>query len=530
MTSFRPLMTPLLAQLGIDAKRYWLLTDLFQKLSDRREILNQLGRDGVALKTITWIYFGITSLMALSMAASRISITGYFSMALGFSAFLLFTIVLSETANSLVNPAESLLLSHQPITGATYTAAKLSHLGKIVFYLATGLNAGPALAGLLKHGSWWYSALHLLSAYLLGALLALFSCAIFGLLIRFVPAPRLKAAGQVVDGMPLLVFPLLSQAGGVLEAIGSRMKPFVYAVGPAAFLLACGILVCAVIWFGLQSLSGDYLVKASAIMHGHQKREKKQHASWLGGWVSWRGGPPARGGFAYVCEMLPRDWQLRRNLIPMLPMLIGPVLLLVRNLHTSPFSGQFTPAHVLPHAFGFCLLMVCAVLGYGSDFKGAWVFQLSPKGVFPRFVRGVHAALWTYLVLLPFLILLPVFCWFWGWWQGTLFVLFSVAMASVHLALELRLVKTVPFSQQVTTERNSFLLPILLVGGMIVAGIVVLQYLILFRSAITVLVSTIVLGACAWWLTRTSLDAYTASILYHLGLEANEAGDFYKEL
>ncbi len=66
---------------------------------------------------------------------------------MGFTAFLLVTVLISEAGNSLLNPAEAMVLAHQPISGATYTAAKLSHLLSIVLYLVPGINLVPALAG-----------------------------------------------------------------------------------------------------------------------------------------------------------------------------------------------------------------------------------------------------------------------------------------------------------------------------------------------------------------------------------------------
>ena len=44
-----PRVSRILAKFGIDAKRYWLLTDLFAQITGRGEVLDQLGLDGDAL-------------------------------------------------------------------------------------------------------------------------------------------------------------------------------------------------------------------------------------------------------------------------------------------------------------------------------------------------------------------------------------------------------------------------------------------------------------------------------------------------
>ena len=51
-----PLVSSLLRRLGIDPKQYWLLIDLFGELSERGEMLDQLGLNGVALATVAWLF------------------------------------------------------------------------------------------------------------------------------------------------------------------------------------------------------------------------------------------------------------------------------------------------------------------------------------------------------------------------------------------------------------------------------------------------------------------------------------------
>ena len=141
---------------------FWLLMDLFDQLSDRGEMLDQLGRNGVALKTVTWVYAGLSALLSVVMVVAQRTLTGYSWFFLIFTAFLLLTVLLLETGNSLVNPEEGLVLARQPINGATYTAAKLTHLARIVLYLTIGMNAVPAFLGLfLKGAGWSYPLFHL---------------------------------------------------------------------------------------------------------------------------------------------------------------------------------------------------------------------------------------------------------------------------------------------------------------------------------------------------------------------------------
>ena len=172
--------------------------------------------------------------------------------------------------------------------------------------------------------------------------------------------------------------------------------------------------------FGLRALSGDYLVRVSAIVHGAFAKPARARAVLRSRPSSraWREAPPAaqsaRAGFEYVRRMLVRDWQFRRQMIPMLPAAIMPVVLLFSGSRSTPFSGTFTPMHLLPHALGALLFFACTVLAFGADYKGAWIFLTIPGGAFRGFVRGVHALLWFAVILIPNLVVMGFLARNWG--------------------------------------------------------------------------------------------------------------------
>jgi len=140
-----PAVSRVLRGFGIDPHRYWLLIDLFGELTDRREMFGHLGSDGVSLNMVAGLYFLLTALLAVFQVLLAVPVGTYFATFLGITAFLLLTVLLSETANSLVNPVEGLVLAHQPINGATYTAAKLTHLLRVLAYTVPALDLLPAL-------------------------------------------------------------------------------------------------------------------------------------------------------------------------------------------------------------------------------------------------------------------------------------------------------------------------------------------------------------------------------------------------
>ncbi len=222
-----------LRRCGIDPHRYWLLIDLFGELTERREMFGHLGRDGMTLKTAAYMYAVLTAVISLIQVLMAVTVRTYFATFLGLSGFLLLTILLSETANSLVNPVEGMVLAHYPIDGATYTAAKLTHLVRVLAYTVPALNLLPALAAVfLPEAAWWYPLFHFLSACLLGMTIALCCCAFFGWLIRLFPPARLKTVGQIAETAPLILMLFMGNLTRVLRALDLKIKARGLAVLP----------------------------------------------------------------------------------------------------------------------------------------------------------------------------------------------------------------------------------------------------------------------------------------------------------
>jgi len=189
-----PAFSSVLARFGIDPKRYWLLMDLFHKLSSRQEMQGQMGRQTRALRVGAIYCLLVSAAIAVGFVALDGSVFIEAAVTLGFTAFFLITVLLSEAANSLVNPDEALALAHQPIDGATYTAAKLSHLLNIVLHYSLGWNLIPALTSvLLRDARWFFPILYVAAALGVGIVIAMFCCSIYGLLMRVVPARRIRS-------------------------------------------------------------------------------------------------------------------------------------------------------------------------------------------------------------------------------------------------------------------------------------------------------------------------------------------------
>jgi hypothetical protein len=524
----------LLRKFDIDPKRYWLLMDLFHKLSTREEMTGQLGRQTHTLRvSAAWFFLfsGLAAVLSIVFQAHAFVLVG---LTLGITVFSLMAVLLSEAANSLVNPEEALSLSHQPINGATYTAAKLSHLLRIVLYYVVGWNLLPALVTpLLTNGRWFYPPLHFIAAIILGILIALFCCSVYGLVMRVVPARRMKSASHFVQAIPIALFGILRFAPtGTLRRITGAVSSVVLPViqtYPRSLALGSAAIAVAVTVIGLRSLSSDYLIRASSMVHGQSSTKTHNRRSILGEVVQrFFGGQAGRAGFDYMRRMMVRDWQLRRRLLGFLPLPAVLLLGMFGRTVESPFSSGFSAIHFVPHALGYALYTLCLMLPYGTDFKGIWLFLLVSDRSLSRFAKGVHASLWLMLIVIPIAVLLPILTWKWGISDAFLFSLFAIAVSSIYLACGLRMIDGVPFGKQVgpPTQNNAGGMIALMIASVLAVGI---QFL-LFRSAIAVIFATIVLAPAALFLTRWSLKSFETSIRHHLGTSSETSTMIYTEV
>ena len=522
-----------LARLGIDPPRFWLLFDLFATLGARQEVA-MLGAD-YSLRSAALVLFVLSSVASLVGVATGASPAGYLLFFVGLTTFLLAAHLVAEIAENLVNPVVELTLAHQPVTAGTWSAAKLSHLVKVVVYLVGGMNGVPAVAGvLLPHAAWGsrlaYPAVHLLAALGAGLVVALLCCSLFGWLVRFVPVRRLKAVAAAAQALPLFALWAFQFAGGpeagrALQAwaaslalpAGLQAAADAMPGGLRGALAAAGAVVAiGAVGFGLRALSSDKLLRVAGLMRSgvRSPRRRRRRLPGAGPWVGrLAGGPAARAGFEHVRILIVRDWQFLRNVgMNAAGVIAAFALVLVAGRDPSPFrpGGTFPIAHVLPHVLGWAAVFACRFLAYGNDHKGAWAVAAAPDSSLRPFASGVHAALWLLLIAAPHAGWLLIVAWSWGAAEAAGFVAFSAALASLYLAGSLRLIDGLPFGRppraRISLAAGAFLAVML--PGFVVVGI----QLLLFRSAVAVAVATLVVAAAAWLLARVTLPGLAARI------------------
>ena len=521
-----PAVCRALERLGIDPRQYRLLLDLFDTLAERLEILGSINTLGLGLLVG---FSAFISIFPSLYALAHPPVHNYVLFPIAFTMFQLFIIVAGDAANSLLNPQEASVLAHQPIGGLTYAAAKASHLVLIVVLQVASLNTLPAVVGLLLPGARWFFPLtHLLAAFLAGFFVAFLVCGVYGWLYQFVAPERLKG---VALGIQVLLFALMPLAGGLIGSAFSALKeshlePAHWAWLPPNWFISTALLghpglgysawqaaliIVATglfILFGLRCFAFEYLARVTMLVQGRSfSVGQRSRQGWIARFVRHVTGSPAGvGACAFTGAMMRRDWNLRRQTLPMIVVIAYALIILsFSQIRVSPFApGKFAPTHVLPHVLALMLFSPTALISQTDQLQGAWVFLTLPFRNPRAFARGIYCSLWLPGIAVPHLLFLPPAVWFWGWVEALLFVAFSMALTSLYLGAELFLLEGLPFANPVRLSTQALLMPVMMLGGMGAAVLGFFQWL-LFRRHTAAAVAMVVVILLAALITRLSL-------------------------
>lgn len=520
-----------LGRLGIDPRQYWLLVDLFSTLGSRQEIA-QLGGQEQSLRRATLFLFVFFGIFSGFMVFSEIPAILYFVAFLLMTALQLSMLLLPEVAATLVNPSEVTVLAHQPITGRTWSIAKVTHLVRVTVYIVLGLNLVPAILGAYLPGVSnsliiGYPIMHLSVALGLGLVVGLACCSVFGWLIRYVPPKRLQAIAALIQLLPmLLMFGAMTWGRVVGETIDwtpimgydGDLWSAIQTIPATPATLAAAILALLSIWafvFGLRALSSNQLIRS---FDQGTKTSRSTGSFGLSPliFVSSRlGNQIRRSGFEYMSRIAMRDWQFWRNILSMIaPVLCGLGYMIVRDSDGSPFSG-FTSVHFMPHLLGFAALIGCRYSAYGSDYKNAWLFVTIPGRFVPLFAQGVTMSLFLSIVVLPHIIGVVVSAWSWPLTDLALFSAFSVAVTTVYLCVGIGSIGSIPFGKQFEPDKKILTPLFMYLWAICMAGAVGIQFL-LFLSYYAVSIAVTVLSVAAVLLAKNSIARLATDIKVHL--------------
>ncbi len=547
----------LLSAIGIEPRQFLIFLRLLRTLSERQEFMGNLGVNRFAIAYLALFYMIFFGLPMGLLALAGIAAPVYLLVNISVTTLVLLLLIMGEAANTLFNPIEASILTHLPVHAFTYVASKIAHLLLIVLYVVPALAGPAALCGLLLHDARAaYPLTHLTAALLAGLFVAFMMCAVYGLLFRLLPAASLKSVSLWLQ---VLVFAAMPAIGGAMGVLLASLRRFEFDVThwawlPLSWFVAMGLLgtrvivqqvtwlvplsiglTAVMIWLGLRGFSKEYLQQAPAMI-----RERTGRGRWGGAAPSRiaplirfvTGAPEGVAAFGFTSRLIRRDWQFRRSTFQVV---LGAALWMLlplfakRDLGSPLGSHQFSPAYVLPVAFGLMLLMACAMIAFTDWHQGSWIFLTAPLGRLGPFSRGIYAALWFPGVAVPQAITLLLTAWIWGWTAAALFTFFNLAAVSFYLALEMLLITGLPFANAPKASRSAFGVPVMIVGGMIAGALAGLQWLV-FQIWWVTLGTGFLLALAAWLVAHQTLRQVEDEI--RLNLQALRMGPtkMFKEM
>jgi hypothetical protein len=472
-------MQRLLGKMGLHPQQFVLFLELFRTLSVREEFAG-----GVGVNRFNIIY---VSYWAALMSVYVIVFLIFGRAVPGASAFLLFDLSITfaaiflvfvrETANSLFNPVEAAMLAHAPIHGPTYAASKIVHVLIAVLYLVLGLNLFPAfIAYFISSGArrFWFST-HLASALLIGLWTAFMICAVYGLIRRLVPADLVRSVSKWIQILSMIAFVIIPVFYNSLlhDLFTARFENSQWTWLPLVWFVEVGRMGCyaaswhlgsqgalsilasiPIIWLGLRSFYGTYLMDAASAYVRQSSRRNKPGVFFKCFTVltdAISGSAVALGAFFFIGWMIKRDrlfW--RAVLMQTWILFLGIVLVIAALGH----FGIYPPVHIFPHILGLIILAICINLPTTIYSNASWIYLVAPIDNVQAFSRGIVGALWVLVTAMPNVIMLILIALYANWGIALLVCSFNLLVASLYLAFGIGMTSGLPFSCRPNESRN----------------------------------------------------------------------------
>ncbi len=185
--------------------------------------------------------------------------------------------------------------------------------------------------------------------------------------------------------------------------------------------------------------------------------------------------------------MMRRDWHFRRGLMGLVVTLVfGALIVFLKGWPADPFGEAFSQMHLVLHYAGVLVLALPSGMNFGSDRQGASLFQTVPDQAFTAMARGIGTGVWLTLSVLPWVVCAPLMMWLWGVQHGLTFAAFAMTVCTVYLAVGLRALRGIPFSEVPGTNHLPSNPALALTVPFIVAILVAIEHYIVFRSEVLV--------------------------------------------
>ncbi|MBN2102418.1 hypothetical protein JW835_00085 [bacterium] len=401
----------------------------------------------------------------------------YFMMMAGFAVIL-------ECSQVLMIPDDLDILSHRPVSSATFFWARVTHMLIFIMIFSTVLCAGPAVVSLFLYGiSGTFPVIFIITALLSVLFTAALMMMFYTLLLRLVQFEKLKSLITVIQFFFILVLIFLYQwiarsswgmdgtqfqlkdswlrwlpPGWFAAMVESVYRPESFQI----YVISISALAVSIVIFilGFRHLSINYLqdvaqqeaVPVSA-KKGKSSREDKSFIHLFFSDIRIRHSE-TRAGFFLALQLLRRDRSVKLTLLPLMVM---PFVILIWGIIESDiidpfmmpaFGGGTNSMQLLPFFIAFLIFMTINGSVYIRDWEARWIFQSAPLESPDRYWRGARAALFTAVVSPFYLLLFIVFCSQFSWIHAIQHTVYLLLLGLVFMSFLSIRHRALPFSRK----------------------------------------------------------------------------------
>lgn len=525
-------LKPIYTFLGVDYLQMRAILKMKMTVDSRREAVIQgtgssdqeEGKEKNQFFSSLWVYTLLSSFFIVLFVYDNwvFQYTTYFS----FVFIMVFSTMLANFSTILLDVKDSVLIGTKPVSSQTIGAAKATHIGiyLVSFTLAIGL---PIILFTFYFNGFLAGILLLLLTFLASLWSLGLTIVMYATVLKKFDGERLKniiaysqiilsigivfgyyIMGQlfeVIDPETLLVEMNL-QLGHILlfpmwfvAPFGLLQEGLSVVYGVYTLLLIIGTLVIGVLYYTQNNKIEQNLQK----MTSSQTKESTRSLFEKGFAKLLCFDPIEKAYFHFSWQITKEEREFKTRIYPSLASaLVFPAVILFQELSGDRGNNTFLLG-ILPYFSVMLVPMLAVSFQFSAQYKGRWVFNLSPVRVRPPFLRAVTKVM-LIKILIPVYVAISVAVAFstgptyiWHHVNGLLFMMLLMYFETQRTAM------TLPFSSKYGASQANmgcmatliFFVPVFLIAG----GLILIQSLYPFTIGI-LLVLLVALNF--WWMKR----------------------------
>ncbi|WP_192986563.1 hypothetical protein [Carnobacterium mobile] len=400
---------------------------------------------------------------------------------------MLLSTMIASFSSILLDTKDQILIGTKPVTGQTLSAAKATHVFVYLFSLTLALGGPVTLATYFVHG---------LIAGLLVTLLTvifsfwtlLFTLVIYAAILKRFNGEKLRniiAYSQIgLSIFTVLGYQLVGRLFDIFD-VSIMYQPKIWHIPlfPLWFAAPLGLLqeganryyvlytllfVVATLLFFFYYKKNSSQLEQNIQKLTDQNESIEEHNRWMNRTKNVLCLNQAeRPYYQFTWKIIQNEREFKTRIYPSLAISFILPLIFVFNSFSGGMTLNDIRSNSFPYSVYITLFMVPQLAGslkYSSSYKGAWIFQMSPRSNDGLFIRAAGKSVWMRLLVPFYVVLGSLLLFLFGWDDLSVILNGFLATTIVFFGYLNTTMTTFLFSQKFTAadSTNDFVMIILL--------------------------------------------------------------------